>query len=108
MKIAYFDCIAGASGDMILGALVDAGLPSESLQNVIDALGLAEAKLRCQRVLKGGFGATKVDVLVADDVPERHLSDIEAMVRDKHPDLFPSARASEKLVRQVLAWYTEA
>jgi uncharacterized protein (TIGR00299 family) protein len=81
VKIAYFDCVAGASGDMILGALVDAGLPVESLQNVIDALGLAEAELRCERVLKGGFGATKVDVLVADDVPERHLFDIEAMVQ---------------------------
>ena len=74
MKIAYFDCIAGASGDMILGALVDAGLPLASLQNVIDALGLEEAELRCERVLKGGFGATKVDVVVADDVPERPAS----------------------------------
>jgi uncharacterized protein (TIGR00299 family) protein len=81
VKIAYFDCIAGASGDMILGALVDAGLPVESLQRVIDALGLEEAELRCERVLKGGFGATKVDILVADEVPERHLSDIEEMVR---------------------------
>jgi uncharacterized protein (TIGR00299 family) protein len=81
VRIAYFDCIAGASGDMILGALVDAGLPVESLQGVIDALGLVEAELRCKRVLKGGFAATKVDVVVADEVPERHLSDIEAMVR---------------------------
>jgi uncharacterized protein (TIGR00299 family) protein len=73
--------VAGISGDMILGALLDAGLPLESLQGVLDGLGLAEAELRCQRVLKGGFGATKVDVCVADDVPARHLSDIEEMVR---------------------------
>jgi uncharacterized protein (TIGR00299 family) protein len=86
VKIAYFDCIAGASGDMILGALVDAGLPVETLRSVVDALDLAEAELRCQRVIKGGFGATKVDVVVADDVPERHLSDIEAMVRQSTLD----------------------
>ena len=40
MKIAYFDCIAGASGDMLLGALVDAGLPVERLH---DAVGRIES-----------------------------------------------------------------
>jgi len=82
MKIAYFDCIAGASGDMILGALVDAGLPLETLHERLSALHLADFELRARRVAKNAFAATKVDVIVADDVPERRLADIEAIVMD--------------------------
>lgn len=80
MKIAYFDCIAGASGDMILGAMLDAGLPETTLREGLAALKLSDFELHCQRVAKHAFSATKVDVLVADDVPERHLAEIEAIV----------------------------
>ena len=80
MKIAYFDLISGASGDMILGALLDAGLPEETLRAGLAALHLADFDLQVRRVNKNGFSATKVDVLVKDDVPERHLSDIEAII----------------------------
>jgi uncharacterized protein (TIGR00299 family) protein len=80
MKIAYFDCIAGASGDMILGALLDVGLPEETLRQRLAALRLDDFDLRAYRVNKNGFSATKVDVLVAHDVPARRLSDIEAIV----------------------------
>jgi uncharacterized protein (TIGR00299 family) protein len=81
MKIAYFDCIAGASGDMILGALLDAGLPQENLRKGLNALKLDDFDLQIQRVVKNGFSATKVDVIVADDVPVRHLPDIEAIIQ---------------------------
>src|SRR5512145_2119113 len=70
MKIAYFDCIAGASGDMILGTLLEQ----------LALLRLADFDLRIRRVEKNGFSATKVDVLVNDDAPARHLSEIEAIV----------------------------
>lgn len=90
MKIAYFDCIAGASGDMILGALVDAGLPLETLRERLNALHLADFELRARRVAKNAFAATKVDVIVADDVPERRLADIEAIVTDS--DLAPEIK----------------
>lgn len=90
MKIAYFDCFAGASGDMILGALLDAGLPEMTLRQGLAALRLADFELRASRVTKGGLSATKVDVLVADDVPTRHLPEIEAIV--KSSDLIPAIK----------------
>ena len=82
MKLAYFDCIAGVSGDMILGALVDAGVPEATLRERLTALNLDDFDLKCYRVDKNGFRATKVDVLVKDDAPARHLPDIEAIVRN--------------------------
>jgi uncharacterized protein (TIGR00299 family) protein len=80
MNIAYFDCIAGASGDMILGALLDAGLPEATLREELAGLGLDDFDLKYHHVLKNGFSATKVDVLATDDVPARHLSEIEAII----------------------------
>jgi pyridinium-3,5-bisthiocarboxylic acid mononucleotide nickel chelatase len=82
MKIAYFDCIAGASGDMILGALLDAGLEEATLRERLAALRLKDFDLQSRRVDKNGFQATKVDVIVQDDAPERHLSDIERIIRE--------------------------
>ena len=69
MKIAYFDCIAGASGDMILGALIDAGLTKQSLLDNLSALRLSGFELKFRQVKKSGFAATKVDVIVSNDVP---------------------------------------
>ncbi|MFV1986796.1 MAG: nickel pincer cofactor biosynthesis protein LarC [Gemmatimonadota bacterium] len=79
-KIAYFDCIAGASGDMILGALVDAGLPADTLRNRLDDLHLDGFELRTRKVSKNGFQATKVDVVVEDDATVRHLPQIVAII----------------------------
>ena len=61
MRIAYLDCFSGISGDMFLGALVDAGVPSSLLEQTAAALGLG-AKLEISRVIRGGISATKVDV----------------------------------------------
>lgn len=90
MKIAYFDCIAGVSGDMILGALLDAGLPEAELRRRLAALRLVDFDLEVRRVIKNGFSAIQVNVLVADDAPARHLPDIEAIVA--HSDLPPSIK----------------
>ena len=65
MRIAYLDCFSGISGDMFLGAAVDAGVPLEKLQTVASALGLGvDTALAAQRTQRGGLGATKIDVLV--------------------------------------------
>ena len=61
-RIAYFDCPSGAAGDMILGALVDAGVPFETLERELAGLALAGYRLECSEVMKAGFRATKVHV----------------------------------------------
>ena len=98
MSILYFDCIAGASGDMILGALVHAGVTLEALSQALDALHLADFELRAKRVSKLAFTATKVDVVVADDVPERHLSDIL--------EIIDASALSDKLKARARAIFT--
>jgi uncharacterized protein (TIGR00299 family) protein len=80
MKLVYFDLISGASGDMILGALVDAGLGLEDLQHALDALHLPGFELTAERVQRGAFSATKVDVKTGEHAPTRHLADIAAIV----------------------------
>ena len=64
MKIAYFDCPSGAAGDMIMGALVDAGAPFEALRDQLSRLRLAGYTLERREVMKGHFRATKIEVHV--------------------------------------------
>ena len=80
MKIAYFDLISGASGDMILGALVDAGLPFGELCDALSLLGLPEFELTSERVMRGAFAATKIDVHTADTVHARGLAEIGQII----------------------------
>jgi uncharacterized protein (TIGR00299 family) protein len=63
MRIAYLDCFSGISGDMFLGALVDAGVPAEVFEKTVAALNLG-AKLEISGVNRSGISATKIDVLV--------------------------------------------
>jgi uncharacterized protein (TIGR00299 family) protein len=61
MRIAYLECFSGISGDMFLGALVDAGLPGRLLRETVAALDIG-ARLEVSRVNRSGISATKVDV----------------------------------------------
>src|SRR4029453_7864802 len=63
MKIAYLECFSGMSGDMFLGALVDAGVSAELLEQTVAALDIG-ARLEISRVHRSGIFATKVDVFV--------------------------------------------
>jgi pyridinium-3,5-bisthiocarboxylic acid mononucleotide nickel chelatase len=58
-KILYFDCFAGASGDMVLGALLDAGLPLADLDAALGSLMLPGSRVSAERVLRAGVSATK-------------------------------------------------
>jgi pyridinium-3,5-bisthiocarboxylic acid mononucleotide nickel chelatase len=73
MKVAKLECFAGISGDMMLGALIDAGVPEVLLQEAARSLGIG-AELRVGSVVRNGIRATKVDVLehgrLAEDADE--------------------------------------
>ncbi len=71
MRVVYFDCASGASGDMLLGALVDLGLPVEALAAELQKLGLPGWRLSAHRVDRSGLSCTKVDVHV-EDAPHDH------------------------------------
>ncbi len=89
MKIVYFDCPSGASGDMILGALVDAGVPLDSLRAELAKLSLGGYRLSAREVKRGAFRATKLDVEVDPGAhhERRNLSQIVALLEQSRlPD----------------------
>ena len=81
MKIAYFDCFSGVSGDMTLGALVDAGLDMAILRDELAKLPVHAYHLESHVVKRSGLRGTKVDVIVDEkQQPPRKYTDIVAMI----------------------------
>ncbi len=82
MRLAYFDCFGGISGDMCLGALVSAGVEPEQLEAELKKAGFNGFKLSGQKVQKKGLAATQVIIEFTDLAPPfRHLGDIEALIK---------------------------
>jgi len=84
--LAYVDCFSGASGDMFLGALVDAGLPLADLEEELAKLHLDEYTLSAERVRRAGLGGTKVTVTVAGGSPRRGPREVEAIIEQSDLD----------------------
>ena len=82
MKVAYLDCAAGASGDMLLAALLDAGLSPEVISNCISLMGLKGCNIEVKRVFKGALSATKVNVITPQTETHRHLSDLIEIIEN--------------------------
>ncbi len=80
MKICYLDCFSGISGDMLLGALTDAGADQAELRSGIAKLGLDGIELRFEQCLRAGIGGTNLTVDVAQDHHHRSLSRIEEII----------------------------
>ncbi len=80
MKIAYFDCFSGASGNMILGALIDAGLDANILKLELTKLNISGYQLLAQPTEKMHIVGTYVDVVLETEQPERHLADIVKII----------------------------
>lgn len=80
MKIAYFDCFSGISGDMVLGALVDLGLELPELERALSSLDLEEFSIEAREVASYGLRATKVDVIVPESVLVRTFNNIRDLI----------------------------
>ena len=78
--LAYIDCFSGISGDMFLGALLDAGLPVEELQRQLALLGLDGYTLKVGRKNCGAIAATTLAVQTAEGHPQRSLEDIRQLI----------------------------
>ena len=79
VRVAHFDCFSGISGDMVLGAVLDAGVPAEDIRAALDSMNLP-LKLEVERVKRCGFAATKATVEAADQEDYRFLPDILAIL----------------------------
>ena len=63
MTMLYFDCFSGASGDMILGALIDLGLPIQALRDALGSLAIEYGEVTAERVTRAGVSATKFQLI---------------------------------------------
>jgi pyridinium-3,5-bisthiocarboxylic acid mononucleotide nickel chelatase len=122
-RVLYFDCFSGISGDMTLGALIDAGLPLDDLTRALGSLALGDVELRAEKVLRTGVSATKFSVIEGPLNPEpgtlnppakphghRHLPKIFKMIdgsslslegRDRAKEMFQRLGEAEAAIHQM-------
>ncbi len=101
MRIAYFDCFSGVSGDMILGALIDAGADLQKLESELSKLKVSGFALKAEKTTRKGISGTKFSVNADESHAERHLTDIEKIM-DKS-DLGDEIKAKTKIIFRDLA-----
>jgi uncharacterized protein (TIGR00299 family) protein len=110
MKLAYFDCFSGISGDMTLGALVDAGCAVEHLRSELGGLQVPGWELTAEKVWKNGMAATYVNVKTEDLSKHRSLgaileilkqSQLEPVVRERAGAIFQKLGEAEARVHDV-------
>ena len=94
MRTLYFDCFAGASGDMILGALVAAGADAHALQDGLALLDVGDFEVTFEPVDRSGISATHARVRTADEKQHRHLSAILKIIAASRLSETVKARAS--------------
>ncbi len=102
MTLAYFDCFSGISGDMTLGALVDAGVSLDVLRGELAKLDLPGYEIKTEKVKRSGIAATKVHVVVDQrNQQTRRLSDILAVIDSS--TLSPSVKEKSSRIFKRLA-----
>ena len=101
MHIAYFDCFSGISGDMIMGALIDAGLDLHQLNEELKKLKMGGYTLNAKKTTRRGIAGTRFSVDADNDHVERHLKDIEKIL--DHSDLGDDIKDRSKAIFRELA-----
>ena len=99
MRIGYFDCFSGISGDMTLGALVDAGVDPKAITSAVHGLGLP-VEVSFETVRRGEFRANYARVVCAPEHVHRHLHHIEAMI-DKASITPRQAELAKRIFRKI-------
>ncbi|MDP6420077.1 MAG: nickel pincer cofactor biosynthesis protein LarC [SAR202 cluster bacterium] len=102
MKNAYFHCIGGASGDMILGAVIDAGAPIETIQAALDTMKVRGAELTCKEAQRGGMHGKLVDVEL-DERAKRPRAWQDFVRTVEESDLSPNVKQRATTVFERLA-----
>jgi pyridinium-3,5-bisthiocarboxylic acid mononucleotide nickel chelatase len=103
MRIAYFDCFSGISGDMLVGSLIDAGLDFDELENEIKKLGLESVEIKADKIVKQNIASTRFSVLYEDQKHHRHLQDLNAMVDNASVDEDIKEKAKEVFMKIAVA-----
>ncbi|HEY8227734.1 MAG TPA: nickel pincer cofactor biosynthesis protein LarC [Pyrinomonadaceae bacterium] len=99
MKTLYFDCFAGASGDMILGAMVGAGVDPKALTEQLSLLNVQGFGVRFETVRRAGLSATHAVVNTADEHEHRHLREILNIIASSALPPSVKARATQIFTR---------
>lgn len=99
MKTLYFDCFAGVSGDMILGAMVDAGVDPDELKQQLSLLGLSGYEINFETVDRAGISATYACVRAETGHKHRHLRDIVEIISNSKLSDGVVQRATEVFTR---------
>ena len=107
MKIAYFDCFSGISGDMILGALVDAGLDEDILQSELSKLKLQEYNLDFATSTKHGITGTKANVKILEESESHRHKHVADEHNGEHAGALHEAEGCEEVRRSNLAERSE-
>lgn len=92
MKIIYFDCFAGVAGDMILGALMDAGLGLNDLKDGLAGLDLGDYDITTEDVIKNGIGGTKAHVVAGESHGHHHRGFVEIKNMIESSELGPKVK----------------
>ncbi len=108
MKIAYFNCFSGISGDMVLGALIDAGVSSSIFEKIIDDLNLPNCKIVYKKVKRKSIVATKVDIILSSEKkksPIETLTLIDSLnlpsyLKEKSKEIFLTMAKAEAKIHQ--------
>jgi len=111
MRIAYFDCFSGASGDMILGAMIDAGLSLKTLREELENLRVSGLRLKTRKVLKAGIAGTQVIVERENERrPHRNLKEmlsiidrsrLDSEIKEKSKTIFQRIASVEATIHHI-------